>query len=450
MRRLKDLRANPANPRKITDPKLKALKKSLLEFGDLSGFVWNQTTGQLVGGHQRGKVLPEESTVSIDRSYDPPTRTGTVAEGYIEIDNERFTYREVRWDPTREKAANLAANKHGGEFEMKLLAEFLIDLDSQNYDLELTGFDEKEIEDICAPFRTMPGDETEDEIPEVKETKVRLGDLWELGEHRVLCGDSTIKENIERLMNGKKADMVFTSPPYLDLREYQGGLDLTIVKLGGIFEWPSMVFFINLGLIIRNRNMVRYWDEWLLEAEKRNLPLLSWNIWDKGHASAPAHQQAMFGLCHEWIFTFGEYRPLNLTNPNEMANSLGSQWGTQREKDGSLSIREKRPKIRDYRQLDSVIRLDAVNCRAAEYSGHPASFPVALPENYILAASEKSSLISDPFLGSGSTLIACEKTGRKCMGIELDPHYCDVIIQRWEKYSGKKAKRSDGKLYSEI
>lgn len=290
-----------------------------------------------------------------------------------------------------------------------------------------------------------------DAAPEVpKEAKVRPGDAYRLGVHRILCGDATKREDVDRLMAGEKADMVFTSPPYSDLRDYGGNLDLSISKLGGIFDWPSRLFFINLGLIFRKRQIVRYWDDWLDEAEKRNLPLLSWNVWDKGHASAPAHQQAMFGLSHEWVFVFGEYKPLNLTNPNETSGILGPQWGTQREKDGSLSIREKRPKIRDFRQLDSVIRMDAVNCRAAEYSGHPASFPVAFPENHILAAISANDLVCDPFLGSGSTLIACHKTNRRCFGMEIDPLYCDVILTRFAKFSGIDPVREDGVKWSEI
>ena len=138
------------------------LKKSLEEFGDLSGFVFNESTRRLVGGHQRGKVLPLDAEIMIEERYVEPTRTGTTAEGYVMVDGEKFTYRQVAWDENREKAANIAANKHGGEWDNPKLAEWLIDLEALNIDMDLTGFSHPEIEDICAPFRTMPEEVAEE------------------------------------------------------------------------------------------------------------------------------------------------------------------------------------------------------------------------------------------------------------------------------------------------
>lgn len=139
--KLSDLKPNEQNPRKITDKQLKMLKKSLTEFGDLSGIIYNTITNRLCGGHQRIKVLPSDTEITIDMRYHSPTRTGTVADGYALIGGERFKYREVSWDETRERAANLAANKHGGEFDMIMVNEWLDDLKDINFDLELTGFD---------------------------------------------------------------------------------------------------------------------------------------------------------------------------------------------------------------------------------------------------------------------------------------------------------------------
>jgi hypothetical protein len=147
MKSLKDLNPNPSNPRKITDEILNSLQKSLVEFGDLSGFVFNRTTNRLVGGHQRQKVLPDVPIV-IDKIYSEPTKAGTIAEGHLEIDGEIHKYREVLWDEVKEKAANIAANKHGGSWDYDILSDWLIDLDSHNIDLDLTGFDKKEIEGL--------------------------------------------------------------------------------------------------------------------------------------------------------------------------------------------------------------------------------------------------------------------------------------------------------------
>ncbi len=151
---LSDLKPNLKNPRRITDQKLLMLKKTLAEFGDISGIVFNRKSQQLVGGHQRLKVIPPESKITILKEYEAPTRTGTIAEGYIEISGERFSYREVEWDESKEKAANIAANKGAGDWDFSQLSEWILDLDHQNFDLELTLFDEDELERLFGGWDT--------------------------------------------------------------------------------------------------------------------------------------------------------------------------------------------------------------------------------------------------------------------------------------------------------
>jgi len=143
---LGDLNPNPENPRRITDEKLEQLKKSLAEYGDLSGFVYNRKTNRFVGGHQRQKALPQDSKLIIEKSYETPTKTGTTMIGSVLVDGELFSYREVDWEDLREKAANIAANKGGGEWDYPKLTEWMNELDSNNYDLDLTMFDEAERE----------------------------------------------------------------------------------------------------------------------------------------------------------------------------------------------------------------------------------------------------------------------------------------------------------------
>lgn len=136
-----DLRPSPYNPRRITDEQKKRLKKAIEEFGDLSGIVFNRRTGRLVGGHQRIKVIPQNAI--IEKTELPiASRTGTVAYGYIIIDNEKYSYREVDWDEGKEKAANIAANAHGGDWDEDKLGEILKELSAdKSFDIELTGFD---------------------------------------------------------------------------------------------------------------------------------------------------------------------------------------------------------------------------------------------------------------------------------------------------------------------
>ena len=141
------LKANPRNPRKITDKQLASLKAALAKFGDLSGLIFNETTGHLVGGHQRIKLLGD-LPVQITQRYKKPTAHGTVAEGFVVYEGERFVYRAVKWDEAMEQAAMIAANKHGGEWDLPGLAQLLVELDKHEFNLDLTGFEPTELEKL--------------------------------------------------------------------------------------------------------------------------------------------------------------------------------------------------------------------------------------------------------------------------------------------------------------
>lgn len=145
------------NPRTITKQELDRLKKAINEFGDLSGIIKNIRTGRLVGGHQRIKIIPKDAEIKITERNSEPSRTGTVAHGYIVIDGEKYTYREVDWDEQREKAANIAANAHGGDWDEEKLGEILKELSADvNFDIDLTGFTLAEV------YQTIGDDPTHD------------------------------------------------------------------------------------------------------------------------------------------------------------------------------------------------------------------------------------------------------------------------------------------------
>lgn len=163
MAKLKDLEANPKNPRKITEEKLKALKKTVTEFGDLSGIVYNRKTKLLVGAHQRVKILPPDAEIHFTKKYDKPTRVGTVAIGYVLYNGERFSYREVFWDAVKEKAANIAANKGGGEWDNELLSEWMREISDFGIDLDLTMFDENERADLLVDPAAFEAGKEEDQ-----------------------------------------------------------------------------------------------------------------------------------------------------------------------------------------------------------------------------------------------------------------------------------------------
>jgi ParB-like chromosome segregation protein Spo0J len=150
-----DLKVNPRNPRKITEKRLAALGESLREYGDLSCIVHNEVSDQLVGGNQRSKVINPNAVITILKEFDPPTEQGTVAWGIIEDpDTGPMFYRRVRWDEMKERMANLKANHEGGEDDLPILAEWLVELKEMGANLEDTGVNPKTIEELLAPIKT--------------------------------------------------------------------------------------------------------------------------------------------------------------------------------------------------------------------------------------------------------------------------------------------------------
>ncbi|RYF52410.1 MAG: hypothetical protein EOO38_00295 [Cytophagaceae bacterium] len=172
---LSSIKPNPKNPRKITDQKLQMLRASLARFGDLSGIVVNRTSGhQLVGGHQRLKAFAElgAQNAIIERTYDRPTSAGTVAAGYIQIDGERYSYREVVWDSDAEAiAANLAANAQAGDWDLPEVADMLRELRDFDIDLDLTMFNAAERETMFGASSFEP---SEDEPARLDEKKMTM------------------------------------------------------------------------------------------------------------------------------------------------------------------------------------------------------------------------------------------------------------------------------------
>ena len=143
--KVKDLRPAPYNPRKISEEKLRLLGTAMRRFGDLSGIVFNKRTGNIVGGHQRVKQFDPSWEVAKKSAKDD---LGTVAVGFVETPFGRWTYREVDWDPKKEAAANIAANKHGGDFSIPLLKEIITEIDDGAFDMELLGFESLEFEKL--------------------------------------------------------------------------------------------------------------------------------------------------------------------------------------------------------------------------------------------------------------------------------------------------------------
>ena len=193
--KIKDLTPNAQNPRTITDQKRAMLKKALLKFGDLSGFVFNKKTKHLVGGHQRRDIFDQDAVITISKKFSKPTKTGTIAEGYVEFNGEKFSYREVYWDANLERAANIAANKGAGEWDMPRLNTWLKELSDfdLDFDLDLTMFDTKELTELPNPIEVgahtrTPGKGKEKPEPNQKPAKCKPGQVYALGEARLKVG----------------------------------------------------------------------------------------------------------------------------------------------------------------------------------------------------------------------------------------------------------------------
>ena len=381
---------NPAayNPRKDLkpgDPEYEKLKRSMQEFGYVEPIVWNKRTGNIVGGHQRYKVLLDMGMSEVDCVV-------------------------VDLDETKEKALNIALNKISGDWDYEKLKDLLQELDTGELDLELTGFDMEEIEDLIAQLH-VPEEIVEDEVPEPPEEPItKPGDLWILGRHRLLCGDATVAADVDRLMDGKKADMVFTDPPYgmkldTDYSKMQGNgrKGKTYSKVIGDNEDFSEDL---INTIFDNFNYckeiflwgVDYYFDLIPGFKKGNLI-----VWDK---TLQTNGDAGYNSEFELLWTKNQHKK----------EVIHFNW----------------------------FRYFGLSAQDIKTRVHPTQKPLQVITPFIEKYSDEDSNIVDIYGGSGSTLIACEQLNRTCYMMEIDPVYCDVIVQRYINLKGH-----DGDVYLE-
>ena len=404
---------NPAtyNPRldlKLGDIEYEKIKNSITEFDLVEPLVWNKRTGNLVGGHQRLKVLKEQNIKDVQVSV-------------------------VDLEPSKEKALNIALNKVQGDWDLSKLKDLLQELDTGEFDIGITGFDDIEIEDLMTQFYV--DDDKDDEVPEVSEEPItKLGDLYKLGEHRLLCGDATVITDMDKLMDIVKAKLVFTSPPYnmaadkyqnyndnLKSQEY---INFNLMAVQNIKRYLEGFLFWNLSY---NKNARWEWIEIFYRITKETgLKFLEKIVWDKGHGT-PITSNKQLTRQYEDILFAG-------TEAEIEADLTEAYIGT--------TLKEYSFNKKTGKGITNYWRLTTNNTQTKE---HSAIFPVALPVKAILLMTNTNDIVVDPFGGSGSTLIACQKLNRKCYMMEIDPHYCDVILKRWEDYTNMKVKLINGK-----
>ena len=406
----------PKNAKKHPPSQIQALARAIKAFG-FSPAIEVDKDGVIISGH--GRWLAAQNLGWQTLKMAPRSPKGEEVVPYIILDD---------LTPLEIKQKRLADNKLAEtDIDMILALEELKEIKLEGGDITLTGYDT----DLL-----IETDEKDDLVPDVPvEPQSKLGDLYELGNHKILCGDSTKVEDVERLMDGKKAELLFTSPPYSDMREYGGGKNLSVSHLSGFlpvfYPWVSFAV-VNLGIQRKNGEVYAYWDDYIHAGRDCGYKLLAWNVWEKNNLSIGS-QSAFIPISHEWLFVFGkDFKDINRTElrKEKRKNTKGYHRG-----DGDKMERHNIGKQENLVEMRSVFRSNS-NTSSDENKKHPATFPVELPQQYLKAMTSQQDIVVDPFLGSGSTIIACEKTGRICYGIELDPKYVDVIVQRYVDYVG--------------
>jgi len=401
-RKIKDLIPFEGNPRQMTEKQNNDLTKSLEKF-DLVEIPVIDTDNKIVAGHQRLRIMQ------------------ALGRGAEEIDvrmpNRKLTDKEFG-------EYNIRSNKNLGEWDYDLLANFDEDM------LLDVGFDS---EDLDRMFN-LDSPEDIDEVPEVpKKATSKLGELYQLGNHRLMCGDATNKKDIGLLMNNETAKLCFTSPPYnmaggmyenyednLKSEEYIK-FNLTVVE--NIKEFLRGFIFWNISY---NKNARWEFIEIIYKIIKETgLKFLELIVWDKGHAMPIVSREGLTRR-YEDILLAG--------NEESVSKDLELYF---------LGRNDKRAYFNKKTQK-GITNYWRIGTNKTQLINHSACFPVALPKMGIEMMTNRGEIVLDPFGGSGSTLIACEQLNRKCYMMELDPKYIDVIIERWEKFTGRQAKKLIG------
>ncbi|PZX36291.1 DNA modification methylase [Roseinatronobacter thiooxidans] len=339
-----------------------------------------------------------------------------------------------------------------GGWDDALLVEELRGLLAEDFDLGLIGIPEDELDALLndADDNRAPIDnETADAIPEPPAEPITTpGDIWALGDHRLICGDATDPVVVARLMDGAQASRMFTSPPYAQQRNYGAAKE----KVGdwdalmqGVFAAAPVIadvqLLVNLGLVHRDSEWIPYWDGWLNWMRAQGWRRFGWYVWDQG-PGLPCDWNGRLAPSHEFIFHFNRApRKPHKTVPSKHAGeTLGG--GGLRGADGTVHRKTGFGNaIQSHRIPDSVFRIMRHKGGLGAAGSHPAVFPVALVEAVLEAFTDPGDLIFEPFCGSGTQLIAAERTGRRCFAVELDPVYCDVAVRRWELATGRIANR---------
>ncbi|MDI3470353.1 MAG: DNA modification methylase [Pseudolabrys sp.] len=360
--------------------------------------------------------------------------------------------------PAQRRAYVIADNKLAlnAGWDEELLAGELHALNGEGFDLGLTGFTESELDALMAPLsdekeaEESASDDAADEMPSAsREPVTRAGDLWLIGNHWLLCGDSSDGPTVMRVMNGERAALVFTSPPYGNQRDYTtGGVGDWDTLMRGVFAALPVAdaaqILVNLGLIHRENEWQPYWHDWLGWMREQGWRRFGLYVWDQG-PGLPGDWNGRLAPAFELVFHFNrKARKPNKIVPCKWAGHVNDTHGGIRHKDGHVGEWTHAGQgVQETRIPDNVIRITRHKARGIE-TEHPAVFPVALPEFMMRAYSNERDIIYEPFAGSGTSIIAAERTGRCMRAIEIAPEYVDVALRRWRKLFPDQPVKLDG------
>ncbi|PWS35186.1 DNA modification methylase [Falsiroseomonas bella] len=431
------------NARTHSAEQVAQIAASILEFGFVAPVLVDEC-GEIIAGHGRllaAKSLGLETVPTIVRA------------GLTEAQKAAYRLADNR----------IALN--AGWDEALLAAEVARLQEMGGVDLALTGFDGAEIERLLAGLETEagnlatpavasgaeptpgnqpdvegaePAEDPADAEPEPpRQAVARVGDIWLLGEHRLACGDSTNRSTVARVMAADRAALLFTSPPYGNQRDYTtGGVSDWDALMQGVFQHVDAALgrdgqvLVNLGLIHREGEWQPYWQGWLDWMRGQGWRRFGLYAWDQG-PGLPGDWNGRLAPAFELVFHFNrEARQANKIVPCKWAGTPNKGSGL-RAADGEVkAYTHIGLPVQEMRIPDSVLRITRHKGRGIE-TEHPAVFPVALPEFLMRAYTDEGDVVFEPFAGSGTTILAGQRTGRRVRAIELAPAYVDLAIARW-------------------
>jgi DNA modification methylase len=439
-----ELRAHPGNARVHSAEQIEQIKASMLAFGFTNPLLVDEA-GVLIAGHGR-----LEAAVALGLEKVPVIalrHLSAAQKEALRLADNRIS-ENATWDQALLRDA-LASVQAAAEIDLAALGfssdelnTILAAAETEAAGEEATPMDAAPEASAAAPSTeaddTRADDPADAEPEPPRQAVTRPGDLWLLGDHRLLCGDSTDSDAVTRLMGDDRAALLFTSPPYGNQRDYTtGGVSDWDALMQGVFQHldlavrPDAQVLVNLGLIHRDNEWQPYWSSWLDWMRACGWRRFAFYAWDQG-PGLPGDWNGRLAPAFELLFHFNrEARRPNKIIPCRWAGHINSEKGGLRAKDGTVGEWQHAGQgVQETRIPDSVLRITRHKARGIE-TEHPAVFPVALPDFLMRAYADEGDIVFEPFAGAGTSIIAGQRTGRRVRAIELAPAYADLAIARW-------------------